>query len=169
MCELKQVQVISNINEPDFDDPNSFNQSTCIDTAIVKDPELNAKDMFLAQRKCLKEFEIKKIYKKNSNINSFHHKFSVEIDGEIYKLNNNPENDLHMKVEHMEKCINIIKYDPNSSKIKANYWPNIYLITPRTFEDEYYAQNPTAQRGPLADMPPILPFEKFYLKFWTST
>ncbi|CAF0855269.1 unnamed protein product [Brachionus calyciflorus] len=163
-CEMNQVQVISNINQPDFEDPDFFEQASCIDTVIVKDPELNAKDMFLAQRKDLTEFEIKKIYKKSATLNSFHHKFSVEIDGEIYKLNNNPENDLHMKVEHLEKCINLIKYDPSSSKIEANYWPNIYLISQKTFEDNFNLNE--SQKSKLRDMPPILPFEKFYLKFW---
>lgn len=160
--ELKQVQIISNINQPDFEDPEFYEQPSFIDTVIVKDPEINVKDMFLAQRKNLVEFEIKKIYKKQANLNSFHHKFSVEIDGEIYKLNNNPENDLHMKVEHLEKAINLIKYDPSSSKIEANFWPNIYLISQKTFEDNFYDDDQKKSN----DMPPILPFEKFYLKFW---
>lgn len=165
LCELRQCQIISSINQPDFEDPEFFEKSSSIDTVIVKDPEMNPNDMFLAQRKALSEFEVKKIYKKTGKVKSFliHHKLPIEIDGEIYKLNNNPENDLHMKVEHLEKCINLIKYDPESSKIEANYWPNVYLISRKTFEDAFY------DKKDKIDLPDILPFEKYYLKYWKTS
>ena len=58
--ELKQVQIISNINEPYNDPSEEINAS--IATVIVKDPEFNKKDMFLADKKHLTQFEIKKLH-----------------------------------------------------------------------------------------------------------
>jgi len=56
---LIQSEVISNINEPEF-----RNEVNGIQTVIVKDPEFNPKDMFLADKKSLNEFEL---VKKNLN------------------------------------------------------------------------------------------------------
>ena len=89
-----------------------------IDTVVVKDPQFNPKDMFLASRKQLKEYELKKLNsggldKKYSSFNYF----AIEIDGEIYKLHNSPEDDLHIHVELIENCINLLK----SLIINLNY------------------------------------------------
>jgi hypothetical protein len=50
-AKLKQVQLISNINEP-FDEL-SVSAHKHIDTVIVKDPQFNSNDMFLTMRKVI--------------------------------------------------------------------------------------------------------------------
>jgi len=154
---LIQSEVISNINEPEF-----RNEVNGIQTVIVKDPEFNPKDMFLADKKSLNEFEL---VKKNLNEKKIKFKhlednmenvFCLEIDGETYKLNNLPESNLKVHVKHIEKCINLIAHDPAlTSKIKANYMPRIYF----SLKDEI---KPTDN-----DMPTIRPFESLHQKYWT--
>ena len=162
--ELKQVQIISNINEPYTDASDEINSS--IATVIVKDPEFNKKDMFLANKKHLTEFEIKKL-NSSSTLDKEHstqNYLALEIDGEIYKLNNKPENNLSIKVELIENCIHLIKFDQElSDSIKVNPLPKIFSLSKRTLNEYYF--NKTSDESSV-EMPPILPFEHFYLNFW---
>lgn len=162
---LTQVQLISNINDP-YDAESKHveinNETSSIDTVIVKDPEFNAKDMFLAQKKELKEFELKKLgstgLDKDNPALGF---FAIEIDGEIYKLNNKPENHLSINVEVIENCINLLKFDEElSNSIKASPLPNIFNLSKRTLNEVFFGPSPDTN-----EMPPILPFEKLYLKY----
>lgn len=156
---LIQSEVISNINQPEF----RTDSLVGIQSVIVKDPEFNPKDMFLADKKSLNEFEL---VKNNLNEKKFNFKrpednmeniFCLEIDGETYKLNNLPENNLKVHVKHMEKCLNLIVHDPVlTSNIKANYMPKIYY----SLKDEIKSTN--------NDMPSIRPFESLYQKYWTN-
>ena len=156
---LIQSEVISNINQPEF----RTDSLVGIQSVIVKDPEFNPKDIFLADKKSLNEFEL---VKKNLNEKKFNFKrpednmeniFCLEIDGETYKLNNLPENNLKVHVKHMEKCLNLIVHDPVlTSNIKANYMPKIYY----SLNDEIKSTN--------NDMPSIRPFESLYQKYWTN-
>jgi hypothetical protein len=161
--DLKQVQIISNINEPYYDSKDDIN--TCsIGTVIVKDPLHNSKDMFLAKKKHLTQFEIKKMTNLSSRDKDYSTEdyFALEIDGEIYKLNNKPGNDLKVNVELIENCINILQFDEDlSNSIKANAIPKIFLLSSRTL-NEYFFQNSKS----VLKMPPILPFEHFYLNYW---
>jgi hypothetical protein len=151
----------------DFENPQNDPTASCIDTVIVKDPEFNAKDMFLAEKKQLKEYEIKRLHsdkpQMHKTINS--DLFSIEIDGEIYKLINSKEINLTIKVKHLEKHIRMIKCDPNATKIHINNWPKIYLISKKTFEEEFSTDVNKLRENSL-QTPNILPFEKFYLKYW---
>jgi hypothetical protein len=162
--ELKQVQIISNINEPCLDAKEEINSS--IATVIVKDPEFNKKDMFLANKKHLTEFEIKKLVSPTSfdRKHSTENYFALEIDGEIYKLNNKPENDLSIKVELIENCINLLQFDQAlSDSIKPNYLPKIFSLSERTLKENFYDKNDGQTRT--IEMPPLLPFEKFYFDY----
>ena len=165
--ELKQVQIISNINEPYIDPNDEVNSS--IATVIVKDPEFNRKDMFLANKKYLTEFEIKKLASPTSldKKHSTENYFAIEIDGEIYKLNNRPENDLSIKVELIENCINLLQFDQAlSDSIKSNYLAKIFSLSPSTLNKEFFAVSVKDSEKSNIEMPPILPFEKFYLDYW---
>lgn len=141
-----------------------------LDTVIVKDPEFNAKEMHLADKKLLRELRIRKYndhtgekWSKSFNSN----RFAIEIDGEVYKLNNKTENDLILSIKHVEKRLNLIKMDPyKNEKIEVNYWPNIYLISKQTFDRVLKGKNKSEQPKEELEMPSILPFEKFYLKYW---
>ena len=164
---LTQVQIYSNINNPleDLTDLSACNKH--IDTVIVKDPEFNPKDMFLANKKYLKEFELKKFgtISRDADKASFNY-FAIEIDGEIYKLNNKPEENLKIHVELVENCINLVKFDSElSNSVKATYLQKIYLLSRRTLE-EYFLNKKTLDKSDNKEMPPILPFEKFYLNYW---
>jgi hypothetical protein len=164
--ELKQVQVISNINEPYIDSSNEINSS--IATVIVKDPEFNRKDMFLANKKHLTEFEIKKLVSPTSldKNHSTENYFAIEIDGEIYKLNNKPDNDLSIRVEFIENCINLLQFDQElSDSIKINYLQKIFSLSQRTLNEAFYGK-PGSKNENSIEMPPILPFEKLYLDYW---
>lgn len=161
---LKQVQIYSSINNPNEDEYQENHKH--IDTVVVKDPEFNQKDMFLASRKYLKEFELKK----NSNLVDKEKKgfnyFAIEIDGELYKLHNLPEDDLKIHVELVENCINLIKFDSElSHSVKSTYLQKIYLLSRRTLE-EYFLKKKTLDKSDNKEMPPVLPFEKFYLNYW---
>jgi hypothetical protein len=142
---LNQSQLISTINLPNFED--SFNNNlkddtSFIDTVIVKDPEFNEKQMNLADRKELKEFMIRKLksnrIKENSNDREGNDLFSISIDGEIYKLTNNSELNLNISVKHLEKYINLIKLDLNSANIVINPWPRIYQLSDKTLNEHVY-------------------------------
>ncbi len=164
--ELKQVQVISNINEPYVDSSDEINSS--IATVIVKDPEFNRKDMFLANKKHLTEFEIKKLVSPTSldKIHSTENYFAIEIDGEIYKLNNKPDNDLSIRVEFIENCINLLQFNQElSDSIKINYLPKIFSLSQRTLNEAFYGKRDNKNENSI-EMPPILPFEKLYLDYW---
>jgi hypothetical protein len=171
---LTQVQIISNINDNVFDsqEVNVEPDHTYIDTVIVKDPEFNAKEMHLADKKLLTEFRIRKYNDRDAKhwSASFNaNRFAIEIDGEVYKLNNKPENDLIMKIVHVEKCLNMIRLNPlNSPHIEVNYWPNVYLMSKQAFENFFREKKGGRETisGSDIEMPAILPFERWYLKYW---
>jgi diacylglycerol kinase family enzyme len=165
-AKLTQTHLIARINESSeyskeeqaaYEEGKS--EKSYIDVAIVKDPEFNIKDMFLAQRKEFKEFQVRKL--QNSAESKFAQKreneFRIEIDGEIYKLGNT-NNDLTIRVEHLEKCINFLRPDPNlCNNIKINSESKIYLKNMR-LEMEKKSKN--------VDFPSIRPFENLYLSYW---
>jgi hypothetical protein len=173
-ANLTQVQIIANINDQDFADNMNENEPSYVDTVIVKDPEFNTKEMHLADKKLLREFRIRKFNEETKQWStSFNtNRFAIEIDGEVYKLNNKPENDLIMKIAHLEKCINVIRLNPSTSpQIKVNYWPNVYLMSKQAFENFFKGQQKSngkaaASEEQPVEMPAILPFEQWYLKFW---
>jgi hypothetical protein len=168
---LTQVQIIANINDQDFADDADVNEPSYIDTVIVKDPEFNAKEMHLADKKLLREFRIRKYNDETKKWSeSFNaNRFAIEIDGEVYKLNNKPENDLVMKIAHIEKCINMYRLNAGTSpEIKVNYWPSVYLMSKQAFENFFKGEKrpESAKNNGELEMPAILPFEQWYLKFW---
>jgi hypothetical protein len=124
----------------------------------------------LADKKLLKEFTVRKYNDAMQWSPSFNsNRFAIEIDGEIYKLNNKPENDLIVRVEHIEKCINLIKHDPNESlRIKVSYLPNVYLTSKQAFDKFFKPQQALNEQEMKKEieMPSVLPFENLYLKYW---
>lgn len=176
-ANLTQVQIISEINEPDFEHMDErADEPSAINTVIVKDPEFNPKQMFLADKKLLKEFEIRKLHSNkpifNSKVNS--DLFSIEIDGEIYKLINTDEIELSVKVKLLEKHIKLIRWNPQMALMKVDFWPKIYLISKKTFSENSAAQwtdaMPSGVQAEDASLRPnILPFEKYYLRYWKTS
>ena len=161
--ELKHVQIISNINEPYNDPSQEINSS--IATVIVKDPEVNAKDMFLANKKHLTQFEIKKLHSPTcrDKEHATENYLALDIDGEIYKLDNKEANDLTVNVEIVENCIQLLKFDQElSDSIKANPLPKVFGLSQRTLNEYFFAKKSDESK----QMPAILPFEKFYLNYW---
>lgn len=154
--KLIQSQIEANINRDQILENNEPNLApSSIDTVVVKDPKFNFDDMFLAQKRELQEFELKKSNVNEKNIkfkkpeDNMENYFCVEVDGEVYKLNNQPGHEVKIRVEHMEKAIQLLKHDPEMSKgVQVNYWPRIYM-------------NKTHE----GDMPVIRPFENFYIEF----
>ncbi len=121
----------------------------------------------MASKKYLKEYELKKLNSvgRDKEKASFDY-FAIEIDGEIYKLNNKPEKNLKIHVELVENCINLIKFDSElSHSVKSTYLQKIYLLSRRTLE-EYFLNKKTVDKDDNREMPTILPFEKFYLNYW---
>jgi hypothetical protein len=164
---LIQSQIIASINNPELE--NADEPSSYIDTAIVKDPEFNPKVMFLAERKEIVEFDIKRVHSDlpniNENINSDH--FSIEIDGEIYKLSNARDVDLTVHVDHLPKRIKFIRADPTALHVSGkSSWPKIYLVSSKTFQEEMMLTDEQKNAADYALTPNLLPFEKYYLKFW---
>lgn len=154
--KLIQSQIEANINEDPILENNKPNlEPSSIATVIAKDVQFNYDDMFLAQKRQIQEFELKKSntnargLKFNKPEDNMENRFCVEIDGEVYKLNNEPGHELTMRVEHMEKSIRLLKFDQEYSKsIQVNYWPRIYLNKEHTGE-----------------MPAVRPFENFYIEW----
>ncbi len=154
--KLVQSQIEMNINAFPILENNQVNmEPSGIDNVVVKDVKYNFDDMFLAQRRSLDKFELKKTNANERNIrfkrpeDNMENFFCVEIDGEIYKLDNRKGHELKISVEHMEKAIQLLKHDPELSKsIQVSYWPRIYMNREHTGE-----------------MPPIRPFENFYINF----
>lgn len=152
-----QTELIANINEPPIDSTKPEG----INTALVKDPEYNAKKMFLAEKKLLSEFDLKKMNLNEKNIkfkdleDNIDNVMCVEIDGEIFKLNNLPESNLKVRVEHMEKCFNMLAYDPDLENIKPNPEAKLYLLKDKNMKTQ-------------EDMPLVRPFEKFYFNYWNK-
>ena len=171
---LTQVQIVANINNWEFDDENMpvsiiADEPTYIDTVIVKDPDFNPKEMHLANKKLLTEFIVRKYNNESVFLNERFNanRFAIEIDGEIYKLNNKSENDLIVKIKHIEKCFNLIKSDPSTaSKIEVNYWPNIYMLSKQAFMKFQGKNQDEIKNNDGIEMPTILPFERWYLKYW---
>jgi diacylglycerol kinase family enzyme len=163
---LMQTHLIARVNESSEyskEEQASFeegkSEKSYIDVAIVKDPEYNLKDMFLAERKEYKEFQVRKLT--NATEKKFpeerENEFRIEIDGEIYKLDNK-HNDLAIRIEHLEKCINFLRPDPNLCKnIKSNSESKLYLKKMR-LEMEKNSKN--------INFPTIRPFENLYLSYW---
>jgi diacylglycerol kinase family enzyme len=113
---LLQVQLYANINEQE-DEPY-------IDTVIVKDPKFNFDEMFLAKNRNLKEFQIRRTNVKELDKNQESvQRMAIEIDGEIYKLNNSKENELSLKVELVENCLNIF-YLNRETLLESNSYTN---------------------------------------------
>lgn len=167
---MTQVQIIGNINYPDFDNPND-EIPPYIDTAIVKDPLFNPKAMFLAESKKLTEFSIRRIHSDlpvfNENVNS--ERIAIEIDGEIYKLVNARDMNMRVRVSHVEKPIRLVKCDPTAAQVTSyTPWPKIYLVSKKTYEEEMVLSDEDKSKLEYTLVPNMLPFEKFYLKFWTS-
>ena len=160
--KLVQAQLEADINV-EAGKPDELDQlpATSIETVVVKDPAFNINDMFLAHKKELNEFELKKL---NMNEKRFRFKepkdnlenfLCLEIDGEVYKLNNRPETHLGVRVEHLEKNIKLLKHNPKlSQSIQVNYWPRVYLT-----------KKNSVNAAVSAGMPPIKPFEQFYIDF----
>lgn len=168
---LTQVQIIASINNPELISENSATDPSYIDTAIVKDPTFNPKSMFLAERKELDQFEIKRLQsdkpKFSKTLNS--EMFSIEIDGEIYKLSNTPETDLSVEVKHLEKRVKMIRADPNALAVTGSSpWPKVYLVSNKTFEEELMMSDEQKSSLEHSLTPNLLRFEKFYLKYWMS-
>lgn len=167
---LTQVQIISNINTPDTSNPNDVLPSY-LDTVIVKDPQFNPKDMFLAERKPLSEFTIRRLHSDlpvfNEQVNS--ERMAIDIDGELYKLINTRPMDLTIRVTHVDKPIRMIRCDPNAARVTAEMpWPKVYLVSNKTFEEEMQLSDEDKQKLEHTLKPNLLPFEKFYLRFWSS-
>ncbi len=154
--KLIQSQIEMNINScPILENNQENDEPSAIDNVVVKDVKYNFDDMFLAQRRSLDKFELKKTNANEKNIkfkkpeDNMENFFCVEIDGEIYKLDNRKGHELKICVEHMEKAIKLLRHDPELSKsIQVNYWPRVYMNKKHT-----------------GDMPPIKPFENFYISF----
>lgn len=157
--KLVQAQIEANINSDPILENNKENMDeSALDTVIVKDVKFNFDDMFLAQKKRLAEFELSK---SNVNERGFRFKrpednmentFCVEIDGETYKLDNQPGRERKVRVEHMEKAIRLLRHDPEYSRnIQINFWPRIYR-----------------NRKHVGDMPAIQPFENLYIEYSKS-
>lgn len=111
--------------------------------------------MWLARKRELAEFEIKKSNANSKNLkfkrlaDNLDNWFCIEIDGEIYKLNNQPGHELKIRVEHLEKHIQLLKTDQEFSKsVQVNFWSQIYK-----------------KQKSNDDMPPIRPFENLYIDF----
>lgn len=167
---LTQVQIIANINHPDVDNPND-EIPPYIDTAIVRDPQFNPKVMFLAERKQLSEITIRRIHTDlpvfNEKVNS--ERMSIDIDGEIYKLVNARDADMRIKITHVDKPVKLIRCDSNAAKVTADTpWPKIYLVSNKTYEEEMVMSDEEKRKLEHTLKPNLLPFEKFYLKFWSS-
>lgn len=172
-ANLIQTQLIANINEPDPEAPApspetiyESNDESGIATVLVRDPEFNVKSMFLADKRYLKEFEIKKLASPAKFIEeNAIDQFALDVDGEIYKLDNRPETDLSVRVEYLEKCINLLTHDPKTSQaIKSNREANLYLWK-RANKDRGHHEG-----GPLDvdSLPKLQPFERLYLDYWNE-
>jgi len=157
--KLVQAQIEANINSyPILENGSENLEPSSLETVIVKDVKFNFDDMFLAQKKHLAEFELSK-----SNVNergfrfkkpedNIENKFCVEIDGETYKLNNQPGHEMKVRVEHIEKGIKLLRHDPEYSKnIQISFWPRIYR-----------------NRKHEGDMPPMQPFENLFIEYSKS-
>ena len=157
--EIIQTELISNINEPPIDSSKPLG----IDTVLVRDPEYNAKKMFLAEKKLLSEFELKKRNLNEKKIrfkdleDNINNVMCVEIDGEIFKLNNLPEANLKLTVKHLDKCFNMLAYDPTLAQIKPNEEAKLYLLNEEKKNNNY-----------VDAMPFIRPFEKLYYNYWNK-
>lgn len=157
--KLIQAQIEADINRYPILEDNQVNmEESALDTVIVKDVKFNFDDMFLAQKKRLAEFQLSK-----SNVNerglrfkrpedNLENTFCVEIDGETYKLDNQPGRERSVHVEHMEKAIRLLRHDPEYSRnIQISFWPRIYR-----------------NRKHVGDMPAIQPFENAYIEYSKS-
>ena len=169
-ANLVQTQLIANINEPDPEAlaPTTLdtegNDESGIATVLVRDPEFNVKSMFLADKRYLKEFEIKKLPSPAKFIDENQiDQFALDIDGEIYKLDNRPETNLSVRVEYLEKCINLLTHDPKiSHSIKSNREANLYLWKRANRDRGHQAQLDTDR------LPKLQPFERLYLDYWND-
>lgn len=168
---LIQAQIIARINNPELENPDEpvSSSNSYIDTAIVKDPEFNPKVMFLAERKEIVEFEIKRLHSDvpimNKNVNSDH--FSIDIDGEIYKLANTREADLAVRVMLLPKQVRLIRADPSAMHVSGrSSWPKIFLVSRKTLEEELMLSDEQKNVATNALTPNLLPFEKYFLKYW---
>ena len=170
-ANLIQTQLIANINEPDPDapapSPDAIPESgdeSGIATVLVRDPEFNVKSMFLADKRYLKEFEIKKLPSPAKFIEENEiDQFSIDVDGEIYKLDNRAETNLSVRVEYLEKCINLLTHDPKiSQSINSNREANLYLWK-RANKDRHH-QTPLDADS----LPKLQPFERLYLDYWNE-
>jgi len=151
-ASLIQSQIEANINQDPVAEAHS---PSSVETVIVKDPKFNFDDMYLAHKRELSEFEITKSNTNSKNLkfkrpaDNLENWFCIEIDGEIYKLNNQPGHELKIRVEHLEKEIQLLRIDQEfSNSVQVNFWPQIYKN----------------QKSP-DDMPPIRPFENLYIDF----
>ena len=159
---LIQTQVYARVN----DAGDTGSEPSAIECVLVKDENYNVKSMFLADKKLVKEFQIVKLNKNERSIyfkraeENLENFFCVQIDGEIYKLDNFNENNLKIQVKHVEKCFRLLKHDPNYSlNIKPNDTMNVYSLI---------GKNSIVDNAREDDMPKIKPFEKYYLKFWNA-
>jgi len=171
--QLKQVQLVANINYPaqNEQEENLDLGGEGIETVIVKDPKFNYDDMFLADKKNLAEFEIKKMPNLGPDVDrnpaANLNRLALEIDGEIYRLDNHIDEDLSIRVEQVNQCIHLLKLDTQlASSIEPNYLPKIVHLTKRSLEEFFYGKK--VETADKEECPPMLPFEKYYLKFWAS-
>ena len=171
-ANLVQTQLIANINEPDPDAAASVSADSIYDsgdesgiaTVLVRDPDFNAKAMFLADKRYLKEFEIRKLPSPAKFVEKGQtESFAIDIDGEIYKLDNRPETKLSIQVEYLEKCIHLLTHDPKQTlKINSNREANLYLWR-RNNKDRHH----NTHLG-MDDLPKLQPFERLYLDYWND-